>query len=82
MRAKVIRISSDLLAEFLREGELTPARVKVGLPADAELVRIIPEWLPAEIRAAQIALVYQSSHWPEVENGEVIPVLDVVFERV
>lgn len=83
MRQKVVKITSELLTDLFKQGEIPRVRVVDGLPADAELVRIIPDYSYGwEVRQASIGLVYQSAEFPELERGALIPELQVVFERI
>lgn len=82
MGQKVVFISHDLITRLLKQGELPRTTVRNGLPEDAELVRIIPDFSVAfAVKPPRIGLFYQSAEWPELKEGEEIPVLMPVFER-
>lgn len=76
-------ITTELLTEIIRQGAENHTRVVEGLPADARLVRIIPEFfVNDEILPTRLALVYESAEWPEALEGYALPIQIIVFETI
>lgn len=83
MGQKAIYITTDLLTEIIRQGAENHTRVVEGLPKDAELVRIIPDYsINFEVVPARLTLVYESAEWPELPEGSVIPIQEIRFEKI
>jgi hypothetical protein len=83
MGQKVVYITTDLLTKIIRQGAENHTRVVEGLPSDAKLVRIIPDYSVGwEVNQARLALVYESSEWPELSEGSVLPIQTIRFEAI
>ena len=65
MGERYVAVSYELLNLILREGNEVHVRLRQGLPADAELVRIEATREPD----GGCSLVFRSAEWPELPNG-------------
>lgn len=82
MGQKAVYVTTDLLTEIIRQGAENHTRVVEGLPGDAKLVRIIPDYsINRETLPPRLALVYESAEWPELPEGSVLPIQEIRFER-
>lgn len=76
MGQKILYIDALLIADIFQDGNEIHATVTNGLPADAELVRMIPDHsVNHQALPPRIGLVYSSASWPEQEKGSIIEVL-------
>lgn len=83
MGQKAVYVTADLLTEIIRQGAENHTRVVEGLPGDARLVRIIPDYsVGYEVQQARLALVYESAEWPELPEGSVLPIQAITFEKI
>lgn len=82
MGFRVVYVTGRMMTEIIRQGAENHTRVTQGLPADAVLVRIIPDRFDYfETKEPTLGLVYQSSEFSELPEGSVIPDLQIIFER-
>jgi hypothetical protein len=81
MGQKAVYITTDLLTEIIRQGAETHCLTVEGIPWDARLVRIIPDYsVGYEVSQARLTLVYESAEWPELPEGSVLPIQTIQFE--
>jgi hypothetical protein len=83
MGQKAIYITADLITEIIRQGAENHTRVVEGLPSDAKLVRVIPDYSVGwEVLPPRLALVYESAEWPELPEGSLLPIQIIQFEKI
>lgn len=83
MGQKAVYITTEIITEIIRQGAENHTRVVEGLPGDAELVRIIPDYsFGWEVHRARLTLVYKSPEWPELPPGSVLPIQEIRFETI
>jgi len=77
-RLKSFSISHAFLKNLFETGSVIgPAKVTSGLPKDAQIFRIFPnQTLDATI------FVVSSEEFDEVEEGAIIPLLPMEFEKI
>lgn len=79
---RVIFITEALLTNILKTGILPAVKVE-GLPPDARLVRIIPDYsMNYLVTEPRIGCVYESEEWEPLPEGATIPVLTVKFTKL
>lgn len=82
MKQRVVWWSAELVTELMKTGIAPGVVVKQGLPADAELVRIIPDHsLSMEAHPPRVGLVYHSNEFSDTPEGSLIPELQIIFTR-
>jgi len=84
MGQKVVFIDTYVITDWFRQGAEHRERVIQGLPGDAKLIRIIPDHSInyAVHSTPRLALVYESSEWPESPEGSILPEQRVLFETI
>ena len=76
MRHKILRVSFELAANCMR-GEHPGYRVVSGeIPKDAKMINIRHGWPDT------IEILIESEEFPEVKEGEEIPLLETMFQKV
>jgi hypothetical protein len=83
MGQKAVYITTDLITEIIRQDAENHTRVVEGIPNDARLVRIIPDYSVGwEVSQARLTLVYESAEWPELPEGSLLPIQTIRFEAI
>lgn len=84
MGHRIVRISEEFLRRFLcgKGAIIGPCEVVEGLPADAKLIRILPE----DIRYARVSptlnLMYESSEWEGPREGDIVPDITIIYRSI
>ena len=76
MGQRIVAIQTELLVELFINGATHHFKVTQGLPADAELVFVLPR--PDGVTE----FTFESAEWGEVKEGELTPRIDITVERV
>lgn len=83
MGQKAVYVTTEIITELIRQGAVTHCLVVEGLPWDAKLVRIIPDYSAGwEVQQARLTLIYESAEWPELPEGSVLPIQEIRFETI
>lgn len=83
MGQKAVYVTTEIITEIIRQGAVTHCLVVEGLPWDAKLVRVIPDYsLNGETLPPRLALVYESAEWAELPEGSVLPIQTIQFEAI
>lgn len=74
-RLKIVRVSTCLIRGFLSDGTPESRVVSDRLPDDAVLVAVHSD-------GRTVSLTYRSDSFEEVPDGEPVPLLTPMFQRV
>lgn len=81
MGQRVVFVTGPFLKHICSSGTI-PETIVEGLPADAELLRIVPDFSTNGAAARpKMGAVFQSREWEPLEEGSQIPELVVAFRR-
>jgi hypothetical protein len=79
---KAVRVSIGFLTEMMTEGNITNAKCIKGLPEDADFAYWYHSPTYGRDRYGEIILVYISSEFEELKEGDFIPNMSPIFEKV
>lgn len=80
---RAVYIGHTMITRWLTQANEHHFRVAAGLPADARLVRVIPDYsMEWEVVPPRMTLIYESLEWPPMEEGAKIPELKIEFYMI